>query len=686
MVKHDAKFAEKLSILNHHGVGICTRLYNVKKTFESAHARPAILSDKALDPLLKGALKKFPQLDVVKLNGTPVQARRSEIVKALEPHYFTFVDALEFRDVAIDLLSSLAAAVDTFDVTENFEMTKALLQLVSSYISALILISRIEDRKLIACTFATVHQFQYSNNEPNFPRLAQWMNDYDVPLRKLQDDFFPLSKAISGAVLSMKTVYARLHGSADSLRKNNILALLTAPNQLSAPTVSEDVLADTLSMDEITKWILFVYSVSPGELQNPDAHELLRQALVEGFVTPVFRDESMCAHVEIDNAIINYKGPAKLDKIKKALGDFAVAAVQSSGSFHAERREYVRQALYQLSRLFADKPGIRGPKMLTAVIVLNMARDEVVWYIRHFEQQPPKTKAKMREEDFQDATIGEIIHLILELAGIVRQHSKVIQRYYVQFLSGYDLQQVKAQDVISRAAVPDEESLLLNAVTEYLASLSVRQVDEGPRFNLDGLRLDWFRLQSLMSGTKAPLSMSQNLTLVKRLNAAMFHSKCVDSVEQLVRDSCGLGDMWFFRKVVADHFEKSLAHPGQALYSGAFPRMCVDFLQVVHDFLPEEKAVVGSGAAKLAQTFLEKIAAMAANALGFFCNEHARLNAQLASSNGVTPLLEKREKPTAAKKGGAPKKHIPPGAESHPRNSAMIQGLPEKTHVLCVDT
>ena len=53
MVISQQKLAEKLSILQHRGVGMLTRIYNIKKACADQKSKPAFLSDKALESSVK---------------------------------------------------------------------------------------------------------------------------------------------------------------------------------------------------------------------------------------------------------------------------------------------------------------------------------------------------------------------------------------------------------------------------------------------------------------------------------------------------------------------------------------------------------------------------------------------------------------------------------------------------------
>uniref|UniRef100_T1JZB3 Uncharacterized protein n=1 Tax=Tetranychus urticae TaxID=32264 RepID=T1JZB3_TETUR len=67
MVRHlnvsQQKLAEKLTILNDRGIGMLTRLYNIKKQSSDPKLRPPILSDKGLESAMKQIVRRFPHTD-----------------------------------------------------------------------------------------------------------------------------------------------------------------------------------------------------------------------------------------------------------------------------------------------------------------------------------------------------------------------------------------------------------------------------------------------------------------------------------------------------------------------------------------------------------------------------------------------------------------------------------------------
>lgn len=165
------KLAEKLLILNDRGVGMLTRIYNIKKACGDAKSKPAFLSDKTLESSIKSIVRKFPNIDIKGLQ--TITNLRNEIIKSLSLYYYTFVDLLDFKDNVCELLTTMDACGVHVDIAINFDLTKAYLDLTITYVSLMILLSRVEDRKAVLGLFNAAHEMVHNQSDPSFPRLGK---------------------------------------------------------------------------------------------------------------------------------------------------------------------------------------------------------------------------------------------------------------------------------------------------------------------------------------------------------------------------------------------------------------------------------------------------------------------------------------------------------------------------------
>ena len=77
--------------------------------------------------------------------------------------------------------------------------------------------------RLVLCT---IH---LPTSEPSFPRLGQMLVDFDTPLKKLYEDFLPISKPLSDALESLRPVFDRRYLSVEAMRKDSYMNILQNP-------------------------------------------------------------------------------------------------------------------------------------------------------------------------------------------------------------------------------------------------------------------------------------------------------------------------------------------------------------------------------------------------------------------------------------------------------------------------
>ena len=194
-----------------------------------------------------------------------------------------------------------------------------------------------------------------------------------------------------------------------------MLSLANIPTQLINPAQTDTVHCEYLSLDTMERWIIFGLSLIPQVLQNQQFSEIFVQALQSGWVLTLFRDEVLYHHSFIQSYFETRKDLAKkTSDIKDAYS----SAVQHSPLLHRERRKYLRTALKELCLIFADQPGLLGPKALFVFMALSLSKDEVTWLMRHHVNPPPvKSKNKMAE-DLVDRQLPELLFHMEELRSV----------------------------------------------------------------------------------------------------------------------------------------------------------------------------------------------------------------------------------------------------------------------------
>uniref|UniRef100_A0A224YUK3 NCK-associated protein 1 n=1 Tax=Rhipicephalus zambeziensis TaxID=60191 RepID=A0A224YUK3_9ACAR len=686
------RIAEKLTILNDRGVGMLTRIYNIKKACGDAKSKPSFLSDKNLESAIKHVVRRFPNIDI---RGNSAQLStvfniRQDIMKSLSLYYYTFVDLLDFRDHVNELLTTIDSFQLHLDITLNFDVTKAYLDLVAAYVTLMILLSRVEDRKAVLGLFNTAHEMTHGHSDNSFPRLGQLIVEYDTPLKKLADEFVPHSKTLFQALMSLQQVFPRRNLTADEWRKSQMLSLLVTPAQMLTPAQTETMPCEYLSLETMERWIILGFLLLHPYLQQPPAQALFLQALSNGWALTLFRDELLAVHPYAQQFFEGLKGHGKrASEVKEALGQ----AVQSAPLVHRERRKFLRSALKELALVLAEQPGLLGPKALYVLMGLSLARDEVCWLVRHNELGPPSRapgrSRSLQGEDLLDRQLPELLFHMEELRGLFRKYSQVVQLYYVQYLNGFDAPALEAA-LQGIPGIPEEDAALLSAACSQARALTAPINTDSPPPDLRGLRLDWCRLQLHACAQRHAWSLRERPHLASLMNTLVFHTKMVDYLDRILVETSDLSIFCFFSRAFEDQFHLCLEFPAQTRYIIAFPLICGHFMNCTHELCPEERHHIGDRSLTLVNAFLDEMSKEAKNIITTICDEQCTLSdrllpkhsaphmAQLAMHQRKQRTDKKHRQGASGAQPNAPRDK--PGAESYRRTREELSTM-DKLHM-----
>ncbi|XP_045128198.1 membrane-associated protein Hem-like isoform X1 [Portunus trituberculatus] len=667
------KIAEKLTILNDRCTGILTRIYNIKKACGDAKSKPAFLSDKSLESCIKHIIRKFPNIDSKSLQALTIV--RTDIMKSLSLYYYTFVDLLDLKDHISELLTVMDALgmSESLDINVSFELTKGYLDLVTNYVTLMILLSRVEDRKAVLGLFNAAHEMVNNQGDPSFPRLGQMIMDYETPLKKLNEEFNPHAKLLSVALSSLWILYGRRNLRADQWRAAQMLSLVSTSSQLLNPAQTDVMPCEYLSLDAMERWIILGYMLIPQTLQRSQALECWTQALQTGWVITLFRDEVLHPHSYVQSFLETKKELSKrISDVKESYSQ----AVTHAPLMHRERRKYLRTAMKELALILTDQPGLLGPKALFVFMGLSFSRDEVLWLLRHHEN-PPLHKVKGKNaDDLVDRQLPELLFHMEELRALIKKYSQVLQRYYTQYLCGYDAIALN-QLIQEQQGLPEEESVILTSMCNEIGNLSVKQAEEGTPFDFRGIRLDWFRLQAYSTSNRPGLNLKDKRELAALINQIIFHTKVVDYLDEMLIETSDLSIFCFFSKQFEENFHMCLEFPGQNRYIISFPLICSHMQACTHEICPEERYHIRERSLSVVNMFLEEMAKEAKNIITAICDEQCILSDKLLPKHTV-PLLEQKKKEKKKKKEDATQER--PGFESHRKTREDLTTM-DKLHM-----
>ncbi|XP_034022052.1 nck-associated protein 1-like [Thalassophryne amazonica] len=674
------KLAEKLTILNERGSGVLIRMNYIKKTCADPKLRPTILTDKVMEPAVKYINKKFPNIDYRGnvQNLTCVQRQKSEVLAATTSYYDSFLDVIEFRDHVYELLNTIDACQCFFDIAINFDFTKKYLDLIITYTSVIITLCRIDDKKALVGLFNCAHEMSNGSSDPSYPRLSQMFVEYEHPWKKLTEEFGPHTRSVTAALLSLKMVYPRRNLPVEQWRSAQLLSLLSAPATMLDPACCDTMACEYLSMEVMERWIIIGFLLCHSSLNtNQASQELWKMALRSGFYLTLTRDEVINFHKVTEDLFDSIKGYNKRIADIKECREYALA---NSGAVHRDRRQYLRGAMKELIKVLEDEPGLLGPKALFVFMALSFSRDEVLWLVRHSENMP-KLKTP---EDYIDNQMAELLFHMEQLRGLMRKYSHVLQRYHVQYLAQFDA--LVLNDTIQSIYVcPEEESILMTSFVSTLSPLSVKQVENKEEFDFRGLRLDWMRLQVYTSVNKAPLPIKDYPDLAKVMNMIQFHTRMVDSIEEMLQETSDVFILCFFPRVFEKMFSQSSEMLTMKRYLMAFAAVCSQFSQCGHPLCPEETAETEKRSLRLCVTFLEQIAKQTSSVVLEICAEQCNLADKLLPKHcaeTISAARHRQQKKPAPKKGEVQKEK--PGAESL-RKDRIITTNVDKMHLILTE-
>uniref|UniRef100_A0A8C2HRG8 Nck-associated protein 1 n=1 Tax=Cyprinus carpio TaxID=7962 RepID=A0A8C2HRG8_CYPCA len=615
-------------------------------------AKPSYLIDKNLESAVKFIVRKFPAIETRNNNQqlAQLQKEKSEILKNLALYYFTFPQS-------VDLMSFFFSTMKTV----NFDLTKNYLDLVVTYTNLMMLLSRIEERKAIIGLYNYAHEMTHGSSDREYPRLGQMIVDYENPLKKMMEEFVPHGKSLQDALVSLQMVYPRRNLSADQWRNAQLLSLISAPSTMLNPAQSDTMPCEYLSLDTMEKWIVFGFILCHAALNSdPAALSLWKLALQSSSCLCLFRDEVFHIHKSAEDLFVNIRG------YNKRVNDIRECKESALGSMHRERRKFLRSALKELATVLADQPGLLGPKALFVFMALSFARDEIIWLLRHADNIQKKST-----DDFIDKHIAELIFYMEELRAHVRKYGPVMQRYYVQYLSGFDA--VVLNELVQNLSVcPEDESIIMSSFVNTMTSLSVKQGSE-PLFV-----------------SKASLGLADHRELGKMMNTIIFHTKMVDSLVEMLVETSDLSIFCFYSRAFEKMFQQCLELPSQSRYSISFPLLCTHFMSCTHELCPEEvshtdlesaqKAPKGNRSLSLCNMFLDEMAKQARNLITDICTEQCTLSDQLLPKHcakTISQAVNKKSKKQTGKKGEPEREK--PGVESMRKNRLLVTNL-DKLH------
>lgn len=184
---------------------------------------------------------------------------------------------------------------------------------------------------------------------------------------------------------------------------------------------------------------------------------------------------------------------------------------------------------------------------------------------------------------------------------------------------------------------------------------------------------------------KAPLPIKEYPDLAKVMNLIQFHTRMVDSLEELLQDTSEVSILGFYPRVFEKMFCQSSEEMTMKRYLIAFPLVCSHFSHCGHPLCPEETEMMEKRSLRLCVTFLEQIAKQTSSVVLEICAEQCNLNDQLQPKHcveAISAARHRKQKKPVPRKGEVQKEK--PGAESVRKDRAVVTNM-DKMHLMLTE-
>ena len=148
--------------------------------------------------------------------------------------------------------------------------------------------------------------------------------------------------------------------------------------------------------------------------------------------------------------------PPDLQETKAHKQQEVAAGAQPDRYYRNSNPAYDRHtALKEQDLIHSDQTGMQGPKVLFGSKGRGSSKDEITGQHRHNENPAPRQGEVKSQEDLGDRNLHKLLCHKEEQRSLIRKHSQVIQRDYIQYQAGYDA--VALAQVIQTTTVTSEE-------------------------------------------------------------------------------------------------------------------------------------------------------------------------------------------------------------------------------------
>ncbi|KAJ3050881.1 Nck-associated protein 1 [Rhizophlyctis rosea] len=607
------KWSDHLLLLHSHAQGLLTALYCAKQfidpeatsptsdilarggspdvsfTYNGSPVTPVSASRPALERLrvlaeagetglgdfFKKIVKKFPDVgDITKSSSYQAFVKASDsILEELKPYYDLLSATAEFAETALTVLQQGVNLLNlSFDT--NPEIVNAFLDLLVSFVSIIYLVTK-------------------QKEELNWIRLSKFISTYDKPLPAIQENLAILAPRIMSILLELKPqLTQRLCISADGLRKTAVLSLTPEMSGVKAPEPDMKHLQGLAAQSRYFAITVIGFLLCPGEVvKNPNSIDHLKLAFSYAHVLPLVRNETLDIPAEYE---ANMKANSKLGKIlKNDLLDALASSHINSPAFHKERRDYLRHQLRQILCL-CDDHDIITTRFMVIVSAIGFAKDEILWYFHHLENDLVGKKKGKKEPRSHDVGVMELMWLLKEICRHLMQNVDVIRDAMANHVAGLHVPGVL--EIIDNALQSPElaaenTGLLLRAIGDSLAQVPTERLSEViQEGGLEAVRLNWLRFQVCAALPTSVAAVPGVADLSVLMGDLFVKSRWLDKFSNCIKHYSSLHGLCYYQTPLQELLRECMdTNPESMRFVGVLGVLAEEFMNNVSPCWPTEQ-------------------------------------------------------------------------------------------------
>jgi NCK-associated protein 1 len=481
-MERNGRLAERLAVLRNACKDLWIRLEDVKSSLTDSDQLWTEKPYKLAREVLRKQFPEHPNLSELDNSQGPqeLQTNSRSICERLEERYLAIFDFIVWKEDSWKLMTEICDDYDCPEYDENPDFHASFLEIFCSYVQLVLFVSQIQDRELLVSFYAYAYQYATGNAEVGYKRIADQLKEQmgnralaltflrrqvlEVPqgqaLRRtpIQDYLARILTGqsagspggILGAFISLSRAKICKEGS------ECFLGVMLRPDEVQFPS---GLNLDTKEMfqfhncpeaSRMMSWMACCLIVCPYLIfRIVHGVELMKEVVKAGWRSDC-RGQDLNVHEELyeiwhDKAFLSELEKAVTDKkLCKELKEEFRRAIEHSiitgPSDRAQRRIFLESALTLILHQLQDCPGLLGPHFPLVRAALALARDEIVWFVRHMAQFPQKNRVyrhlskgawvALDRVDYLDG-VAALVSITTRLFEFATRHCAVARDYHL---------------------------------------------------------------------------------------------------------------------------------------------------------------------------------------------------------------------------------------------------------------